>query len=149
VHEVQSWVAATFPVLLLDEAQDLTVNRLKLIQGLATRLRVFAAADEFQCLDEGLRPNPACEWLDQVSPSGELSEPRRTHVTELLEAAAAIRSGKPPTSGKRFKVQLAPKPPLAGAWVSGNLGEVRIVNAVHELAGARIAPRPPLLKKNA
>lgn len=121
IKEVRGWVAASFPVLLVDEAQDLTANRLRMIQGLAMRLQVFAAADEFQCLDEQLRPNPACSWLGQVCPAEELRQPRRTKVAELLDAAAAIRSGLPPTSGKLFKVQLTPKPPLAGAWLSGNL----------------------------
>jgi superfamily I DNA/RNA helicase len=121
VQEVRGWVAASFPFLVVDEAQDLTVNRLRLIQSLATRLQVFAAADEFQCLDEQLRPNPACTWLSQVCPSEELTQPRRTNVAELLAAAAAIRGGVPPTSGTLFKVQLTPRPPLAGSWISSNL----------------------------
>lgn len=121
VQQVQGWVAASFPVLLLDEAQDLTVNRLKLIQGLALRLQVFAAADEFQCLDEKLRPNPACAWLDEVCVPTKLTQPRRTNAAELLDAATAIRSGSPPKSGKLFMVQLTPKPQLAGSWMSGNL----------------------------
>lgn len=121
VQEVRGWVAASYPILLLDEAQDLTVNRLRLIQGLTTRLHLFAAADEFQCLDERLRPNPACTWLGQVCPSEELAQSRRTNVAELLDAAAAIRGGMPPTSGTLFKVQLTPTPPLAGSWISSNL----------------------------
>ncbi len=121
IPEVCGWVAASFPILLVDEAQDLTANRLRLVQGLTMRLQAFVAADEFQCLDEQLRPNPACAWLDQLCPSEELTQPQRTNVEELLNAAAAIRSGMPPTSGTLFKVQLTPKPPLAGAWMSSNL----------------------------
>lgn len=121
IKEVCGWVVATFPVVLVDEAQDLTANRLRLIAGLATRVQVFAAADEFQCLNEDLRPNPACSWLAQVCPAEELSQPKRTTVVELLDAAAAIRSGLAPKSGKLFKVELTPKPQLAGAWLSGNL----------------------------
>lgn len=120
-NEVRGWVAASFPVLLVDEAQDLTANRLRLIEGLAMRLQVFAAADEFQCLNADLRPNPACAWLAQVCPAEELSQPKRTNVAELLDAAAAIRGGLAPKSGNLFKVQLTPKPQLAGAWLSGNL----------------------------
>lgn len=121
VKEVRDWVAAAYPVLVVDEAQDFAANRLRLIEGLAARLEVFVAADEFQCLDQLLRPNPACSWLADVCTSEELTQPRRTSVTELLDAAAAIRSGLPPTSGKLFKIQLTPKAPLAGAWVAGNL----------------------------
>ena len=92
-----------------------------MVVGLASRLEVFAAADEFQCLNEELRPNQACAWLAQVCPVAELSQPRRTNLAELLDAAAAIRNGEPPKSGKAFKVMLTPKPSLAGAWLSGNL----------------------------
>lgn len=121
IKEVCGWVAATFPVLLVDEAQDMTANRLRLVEGLASRLQVFAAADEFQCLKEELRPNPACAWLAQVCPVEELTQPRRTNIAELLDAAAAIRKGEPPKSGKAFMVTLTSKPPHAGAWLNGNL----------------------------
>lgn len=121
IKEVCGWVAATFPVLLVDEAQDMTANRLRIVEGLASRLEVFAAADEFQCLKEELRPNPACAWLAQVCPVEELTQPRRTNIAELLDAAAAIRKGEPPKSEKAFMVTLTSKPPLAGAWLNGNL----------------------------
>src|SRR5690606_7414876 len=102
VDEVSGWVAATFPILLVDEAQDLTENRLRIVEGLANRLEVFAAADEFQCLKEELRPNPACAWLKQVCAVEELTQPQRTNNAELLDAAADIRRGDPPKSGKFF-----------------------------------------------
>lgn len=121
VKGVCGWVAATFPVLLVDEAQDMNANRLRLVEGLASRLEVFAAADEFQCLNEDLHPNPACAWLAQVCHAEELIQPRRTNIAELLDAAAAIRKGEPPKSGKAFMVALTSKPPLAGAWLNGNL----------------------------
>jgi len=121
VKEVQSWVAATFPILVLDEAQDMTVDRLGMVSGLANRLEVFAAADEFQCLREELRPNPACDWLSQVCAVEELKQPRRTNVDELLNAARAIRAGEPPASGKLFVVRRTPTAPLAGAWINSNL----------------------------
>lgn len=119
--EVCSWVEATFPILILDEAQDLTANRLGIVEGLAGSLEVFAAADEFQCLNEELRPNPACAWLTKVCAVEELIQPRRTTVSELLEAAAAIRNGTAPKSEKAFMVELTPKSHLAGAWINGNL----------------------------
>lgn len=121
INEVCGWVVATFPVLLVDEAQDLTANRLRMVEGLAHRLEIFAAADEFQCLKEDLRPNPACAWLAQICPVEELTQPRRTNIAELLDAAAAIRRGEPPISGKAFMITLTSKPPLAGAWLNGNL----------------------------
>ncbi|MFZ6755990.1 ATP-binding domain-containing protein [Undibacterium sp. Ji50W] len=119
--QVRSWVAATFPILLVDEAQDMTSNRLRIVEGLAGSLEIFAAADEFQCLKEELRPNPACTWLNQVCQVKELTQPRRTNITELLDAATAIRRGEAPKSQKNFIVQLTSKAPLAGAWLNGNL----------------------------
>ena len=121
VKEVRNWVAATFPILIVDEAQDMTVNRLGMVAGLANRLEVFVAADEFQCLSEELRPNPACAWLNQVCAPEELTHPRRTNVNELLNAARAIRAGEAPKSGKLFMVASTPKAPLAGAWINSNL----------------------------
>lgn len=122
VKEVQSWVAATFPILIVDEAQDMTANRLGIVAGLANRLEVFVAADEFQCLSEELRPNPACAWLSQVCAPEELVQPHRTNVDELLNAARAIRAGEAPKSEKFFVVAQTSTAPLAGAWINSNLG---------------------------
>jgi UvrD-like helicase C-terminal domain/AAA domain len=121
VKEVGGWVEATFPILLVDEAQDMTASRLRIVESLASRLEVFAAADEFQCLKEELRPNPACAWLAQVCRVKDLTQPRRTNIAELLDAAAAIRQGEPPKTGKAFMIILTSNPPLAGAWLNGNL----------------------------
>lgn len=121
IKEVQSWVVMTFPILVVDEAQDMTVDRLGMVAGLANRLEVFVAADEFQCLSEELRPNPACVWLSQVCVPEELTQPHRTNVDELLNAARAIRAGEAPKSENYFKVALTPRSPLAGAWINSNL----------------------------
>lgn len=119
--EVCGWVAATFPILLVDEAQDMTQNRLRIVEGMANRLEVFAAADEFQCLKEDLRPNPACVWLAQVCAAENLIHPQRTNNAELLNAATAIRMGVPPISGQAFRFASTSTPPLAGAWLNSNL----------------------------
>lgn len=121
IKEVQNWVAMTFPILVVDEAQDMTVNRLGMVAGLANRLEVFVAADEFQCLNEELRPNPACAWLSQVCVPAELTQPRRTNVGELLNAARAIRAGEAPMSEKIFLIKQTSTAPLAGSWINSNL----------------------------
>lgn len=121
VREVQGWVASTFPILVVDEAQDMTADRLGMVAGLANKLEVFVAADEFQCLSEELRPNPACGWLAQVCNPEELVKPRRTNVHELLNAASAIRAGEAPKSNKLFVVAQTSTAPLAGAWLNSNL----------------------------
>ena len=121
IKEVHKWVAATFPILIVDEAQDMTVKRLGMVVGLASRLEVFVAADEFQCLNEELRPNPACAWLSQVCVPEELTQPHRTNVDELLNAARAIRAGEAPKSYKRFTIAQTSTAPLACAWIYSNL----------------------------
>lgn len=122
IDTVSKWVAGTFPVLVLDEAQDLTVSRLRIVSALAAYLDVLSAADEFQCLDETLRPNPACAWLEQVGNVQVLVDPRRTQVAELIEAATALRSGLAPQSGNLLKIQLTSNVGLAGTWLSNQIG---------------------------
>ncbi|MAF02081.1 ATP-dependent helicase [Herbaspirillum sp.] len=116
------WLAATYPVFILDEAQDLNEVRLAIVIALAAHMDVIAAADEFQCLDEKLRPNLAFKWLEANSKMVTLTEPQRTKVAELLDAAHAIRSGRPPKSGTAFRIMPAAQPGLAGTFLSNQIG---------------------------
>ena len=61
--EVRGWAAASFPIVLVDEAQDLKPQRLRMLRALAQSARTLIAADEFQCLDAALRPNPVIGWM--------------------------------------------------------------------------------------
>lgn len=115
---VCQWVASSFPVMLVDEAQDLTEDRVRIVAALAAQIDLFAAADEFQCLEPTLRPNPAVTWLTGAGEVRDLTRPQRTDVQELLDAAALIRQGKAPESGDLFKIQLAPKAAFAGTWAT-------------------------------
>jgi len=119
---IAKWVAKTFPCILLDEAQDLTIERLAIFQALSPHVKLFVAADEFQCLNENLRPNPACEWIDTLSDVTELTIQKRTNNQDLIGAANSIREGNPPISGNKFKVSPGYKPGLAGSWVSNDIG---------------------------
>jgi UvrD-like helicase C-terminal domain/AAA domain len=119
---VVRWVAGTFPVLVLDEAQDLTPVRLRIICALSVQLKVFAAADEFQCLNEQLRPNPACDWLTAVANIEHLEVQWRTKVPALLEAAKALRTSTAPVSTKPFMITLTPNYQFAGAYIANELG---------------------------
>ena len=62
--------------MILDEAQDLDSIRLGIVQGLARHIELIAAADEFQCLDNALRPNPTYDWLVAVGESQQVAGPR-------------------------------------------------------------------------
>lgn len=119
---VSRWVAVTHPVLLIDEAQDLDRSRLAIIRVLARHVELFIAADEFQCLDEALRPNPFCTWLSAAHASTELTHPQRTEIPALLTAAGALRNGQAPASDGPFKIAPGHQVALAGTFLANELG---------------------------
>tara|TARA_R100000687_G_C6445847_1_gene162796 strand:- start:74 stop:1348 length:1275 start_codon:yes stop_codon:yes gene_type:complete len=119
---VQQWIANTYPYVILDEAQDLTVNRLEIFESIAHSVELYIAADEFQCLDENLKPNPACSWIDRSAEIGELTVSHRTTQPELLAAATALRSGQDLQSGKMFRIAEGFNKGLAGTWLSNQIG---------------------------
>ena len=102
--QVCAWVAASFPIVLVDEGQDLRPERLRMLKALADLVHVLIAADEFQCLDQSLRPNPLVEWLQQDAEPEALVQVRRTNSPGLLAAATAIRAGNAPVNGPGFKL---------------------------------------------
>ncbi len=118
---VSKWVAATYPIMILDEAQDLDAVRLSIVQALSRHIEIIAAADEFQCLEPTLRPNPACTWLKGACVPENLVVPRRTNIRELLDAAHAIRSGNAPVSGREFQIAPTARAGLAGTYLSNAL----------------------------
>ncbi|NMY66628.1 ATP-binding domain-containing protein [Pseudomonas sp. WS 5018] len=128
--EVVRWVAATFPVVVVDEAQDLTPNRLAIVQSLASHVELLVASDEFQCLVEELRPNAACEWLAAVGNETVLEQAQRTNDRHLLAAARAVRSGQAPLSAGNFKVVATPNAGMAGTWISNAISWNRAGNRV-------------------
>jgi hypothetical protein len=121
-EDVVRWVAATYPVVVVDEAQDLKPNRLRIVQSMMTHMDLLVASDEFQCLIEELRPNQACAWLTAIGNDALLQHPRRTSDRNLLAAAGAIRSGHAPESSGLFKIVLTPKPGFAASYVSNAIG---------------------------
>jgi len=102
--EVRAWVATSYPVLVVDEAQDLNAPRLRLLRALSRSLKTLVAADEFQCLDTSLLPAPAVEWMRSACKPETLTIARRTSQSELLVAAGDIRAGRAPQSGGSFQV---------------------------------------------
>jgi superfamily I DNA/RNA helicase len=121
-HGVANWVVKSYPIIILDEAQDLNQARLGILSALADHATLFAAADEFQCLDQALRPSPACAWLAQADHLTDLTLPRRTNVPTLLAAAAALRTGIAPVSNGAFAIKSAFNVPLAGTFLANELG---------------------------
>lgn len=105
------WVAASYPIIIVDEAQDLDASRLKIVEGLLSSSCLFLAYDEFQCLDASNRPAAVLEWIEGKCVPKTLDVSKRTDVTELLLAASQVRGGQPLTAdGPSFKVRDAPGP---------------------------------------
>ena len=102
--QVRDWATASFPIVLVDEGQDLRTERLRMLVALSAAARTLIAADEFQCLDQALRPNPLVTWLQECWEPETLAQIRRTNIAGLLAAAAAIRDGQAPANGQGFRI---------------------------------------------
>lgn len=91
---VRKWVARSFPLILVDEAQDLDEHRLRILQGLAPSCRIVAAADAFQCLQNGRDTASLMLWLEGTGQTHRLTQVHRTNQQGLLAAALAVREGR-------------------------------------------------------
>jgi superfamily I DNA/RNA helicase len=68
--EIARWVGATFPIVAVDEAQELKPCRLRIVKALANRSEVVVAADEFSASMRPLTQPPSLSGL----------QPGRFHV---------------------------------------------------------------------
>ncbi len=101
---VGQWLATTFPIVLVDEAQELTPARLRLVQALTQHAKCFVAADEFQCLNDQIDPALFRRWFvtGQIT---QLAQVHRTNQQGLLDAAVALRSGTAPANGPGLQIR--------------------------------------------
>ena len=133
-----SWTAMSFPIVLVDEGQDLRPQRLRMLVALSGATHVLIAADEFQCLDQVLRPNPLVAWLQNAAVPETLVQVRRTNVGGLLAAATVIRSSQAPVNGQGFRI-LQP-------GVSVPLAATLLANAIAWRQGGDVAVITPALQ---
>lgn len=138
--QVRDWTAASFPIVLVDEGQDLRPQRLRMIAALEPATRMLLAADEFQCLDQSLRPNPLVAWIQDADEIQTLVQVQRTNRPGLLAAAAAIRGGNAPVNGQGFRI-LQP-------GVSVPLAATLLANAIAWRQGGDVAVITPALQGN-
>ncbi len=103
-EDIQRWVRTTFPILAVDEAQELSPSRLRIVRALAESMDAFVAADEFQCLDEGLDTGPFLNWFNTGNVT-RLNQARRTNQPGLLAAAQALREGAAPQAGPGLAIR--------------------------------------------
>ena len=101
---VAEWVARTFPVIVVDEAQELKPERLRILKALAPHVALFVAADEFQCLDERLDTAPFLDWF-ATGRVDALTVVHRTGRQGLLRAGVALRNLQSPTSGDGLRIE--------------------------------------------
>jgi hypothetical protein len=107
-ENIHLWITTTYPIIIVDEAQDLDVVRLKLIEELMKSGCVLLAFDEFQCLDQTNRPVAVVDWIDGKSIPTILNENQRTANTHLLNAAHQVRNGESLTVDHvTFRLKLA------------------------------------------
>ncbi len=103
--QVGRWVARSFPILVVDEAQDLDEPRTAVLKALAAEIRILAAADEYQDLFMQ-ETNHAVNWLREVGEVTTLTECHRTDSAGIIAAATALRNGEPlPENGGNFWLQ--------------------------------------------
>jgi hypothetical protein len=122
----------SFPVVVVDEAQDLKPERLRIIRALARAGTTLIAADEFQCLDATLRPNPATKWLHKACRPEVLTQVRRTNINALLAAATAIRSGNAPVAAGNLRIFPSQGVPMAAVYLANAIawrgtGQVAVI----------------------
>jgi hypothetical protein len=133
---VQAWVAMSFPIIVVDEAQDLSRERSAMIEAWAQSGVILLAFDEFQCLDPALLPISIDTWLRNHCEPATLTGCRRTNDNELIEAARALREGRAlVTDGNRFKVMATPGHP--------NFAATCLANAIAWRRGGNVAVLTP------
>ena len=93
-ESVQNWVKETYPIVLVDEAQDLSPARLGMMQGLARACVLLAAADEYQHLEDSHGNNEAIDWLSTNINIIRLTQPKRTNDQGLIQVAHSLRSSE-------------------------------------------------------
>jgi hypothetical protein len=130
--QVAKWVARSYPVILVDEAQELAPPRLRIVSALAPHASVFVAADEFQCLNEEIDTGPFMEWF-QGGDITQLNHIHRTAVAGLLNAGANLRQLVAPAAG----------PGLTINYYYKNYAPFRIGAAIHYAQGTRAVLFPP------
>lgn len=101
--EVAKWITATFPIIAVDEAQELDQTRLSVVKALSEQGSLFAAADEFQCLNDAVDTGPFQRWF-AIGDVRHLVQVRRTGQQGLLAAGVALRRGVAPTNGPGLRI---------------------------------------------
>lgn len=126
-QNVAAWVSQTFPLVVVDEAQELKPERLRILKALAPYVSLYVAADEFQCLDETVDTAPFLEWFETGQVEA-LTIVHRTNRQGLLNAGIALRAMQTPF----------PKDGLYIAYKYPNEMPYAIVSSLHRTKGSKV-----------
>lgn len=124
--EIAAWVAETHPIVVVDEAQELNTERLRIVRALAPVVSLYIAADEFQCLDDETDTQPFRDWFATGNVET-LTIVHRTNQRGLLNAGIALRSLAPPQIGQGFSFEYA----------FPNVMPFKIAAAIHRARGTK------------
>lgn len=118
---VGQWMSRTFPLAVIDEAQDSKDGQLDIIKALSATANCFVAADDYQDLD-ALGENAVGVWARQAGEVVTLTHNHRTSATGLLAAASALREGRAvPGNGGGFVALGAHNHNVGAGHLSRNL----------------------------
>ncbi|MBN2266222.1 MAG: ATP-binding domain-containing protein [Candidatus Aminicenantes bacterium] len=122
---VRSFVATTYPVILIDEFQDCHGLVLTFVQAMVACSSLLLAGDEFQLLETDVSGCPAIEWARRLESEGkaemvELPSCRRTAVRPILAATTALRNDVPVTE-ESIPIFLCPGAGLAAFRIISSL----------------------------
>jgi len=129
---VAKWVARSYPVVMVDEAQELALPRLRMISALSGHSAVFVAADEFQCLDEGVDTAPFMAWFG-AGEITQLNQIHRTNQAGLLAAGVRLRGLSSPQEGAGLLIR----------HEFPNLAPFKIGAAIFNSQGSKAVLYPP------
>ena len=118
---VGQWLSRTFPIVVVDEAQDSKDGQLDIIRALSASANCLAAADDYQDLD-AWGENAAAAWARQAGDVVTLTDNHRTSAAGLLAAASALREGRAVRErGSGFAVLGARNHNVGAGYASRNL----------------------------
>jgi superfamily I DNA/RNA helicase len=128
---VRRWLGRAYPIVIVDELQDIKQGRLDILKELSPAVSFIGAADEFQDLFE-TGPNTAVAWARSLCKPVPLLHCHRTEQLSLLEAAKLLRSGQavPQKINSRFQVLKPMNANVGASFVASNLHWYGATNTV-------------------
>jgi len=115
---IRDILSYSYPLIVVDEFQDCDGVLLEIIQKLSDCGYLFAAADDFQKLDNS--PDcPAIAWLQRGLEFTNLESIWRTSNDSILNSASAIRTNNSTSSG--IQLEFVPSKDIAAYVILSNM----------------------------